>query len=41
MSQCVFLIGWIISLCIPGGLTDWFTFGPTLRNKAAAFTDYQ
>ena len=41
MSRRVFLTGWIVILCILGGLAAWFTFGPALRNKAVAFTNYQ
>ncbi len=41
MSKRVFLIVWIVILFILGGLAAWFTFGPALRNKAAAFTNYQ
>jgi hypothetical protein len=41
MSRRLFLIGWIILLFLLGGLAAWFTFGPALRNKAVAFTNYQ
>ncbi|HVM72824.1 MAG TPA: hypothetical protein VMT91_13765 [Anaerolineales bacterium] len=41
MSKRLFLIVWIIFLLILGGLAAWFTFGPALRNKAQAFTNYQ
>ncbi len=41
MSKRVFLVGWIIILVILGGLAAWFTFGPALKNKNEAFTNYQ
>jgi hypothetical protein len=41
MSKRLFLIGWVAILIILGGLAALFTFGPALRNKAVAFTNYQ